>query len=306
MEIALGVDGGGTKTISVVLDETGAELGRGKSGPSNQYNVGIERMTESVREAVEAALAAAGLPLSAVGAMCLSMAGADRPEDCAAIEAAVRRAFNVPYMRVCNDALGALVGGIGRPYGVVVIAGTGSIAYGINARGEEQRAGGWGHIIGDEGSAYQIGQSAMRAVVRAYDGRGKPTRLAEALCAHVGVERVEQLIGLFFDRHYGVAEIAALAPAVSQAAREGDALAHSILTEAGRELGLVATAVIRGLGMEQDEFEVVMVGGVFQAREVLMQPFREAIAVVAPRATFIWPRHDPATGAALLALQALG
>lgn len=304
-QVVLGVDGGGTKTTCVVLDEAGHELGRGTGGPANHHNVGLERTTLSVKEAIEGALAAAKLSLDAVGAICLGMAGADLPEDIALLEAIARRIAGVPHIRVCNDAVAALVGGIGQPLGVVVIAGTGSIAYGINARGEERRAGGWGYLLGDEGSAYHIGLSALRAVVRAYDGRTQATSLGEALCARLELERLEKLIELLYRTNYGVEEIAALAPVVTEAAHTGDQVARDILAQAGRELGLAATAVIHALGMEKDEFDVVLVGGVFQAGELLVEPLRQVIARLAPHASFIPPRHDPATGAALMARQVL-
>jgi len=301
----LGVDGGGTKTTCVLLNEGKRELGRGLGGPSNHHNVGVERAKESIEQAIRGALAAANLPLDAVGAICLGMAGADRPQDEAVICDIVRQIHRFPHTLVYNDAVAALVGGIGKLEGVVIIAGTGSIAYGVNARGEERRAGGWGHLLGDEGSGYAVGLAALRAAARAYDGRGPSTSLGERLLAHLGASKVENLFSLLYLEGFGVDDIASLAPIVAEAAKEGDAVAINILREAGQELGLAATAVIGGLGMEDDDFEVVLVGGVFKSGPALLQPLTESISVVASKAEIIFPRHDPATGAALLALEAI-
>ena len=303
--IVIGVDGGGTKTECVVLDQAGRELGRATGGPANQYNVGLQRAMQSVQEAMAGALAAAKQPAHAVGAVCLSLAGADLPQDVQQLEEAARRIIAAPRILVCNDAEGALVGGIGRALGVVVIAGTGSIAYGINARGTRRRAGGWGHVFGDEGSAYLIGREAVQAVLHARDGRGEATRLADAFCAHLNVAQMDELLTTLFSHEWSVTEIAALAPVVAAAARQGDAIARQILTRAGEDLGWTAAAVIRGLQMERDEFEVALVGGVFRAGTLVQEPLQEVLSQVAAGARCITPRHDPATGAALMALQAL-
>jgi N-acetylglucosamine kinase len=303
--IVVGVDGGGTKTECVALDQAGLELGRATGGPSNQYNVALERAMQSVLEAITGALEAAGQPEHALGTVCLSMAGADLPQDVQRLEEAARRIIAASRILVCNDAEGALVGGIGRALGVVIIAGTDSIAYGINARGTRRRAGGWGHVFGDEGSAYLIGREAVQAVLRAHDGRGEATLLADALCAHLNVAQMDELLTALFSHEWSVTEIAALAPVVVGAARQGDAIACQILTRAAEDLGWTAAAVIRGLQMERDEFEVALVGGVFRAGKLVREPVQEILARVAPRARCIAPRHDPATGAALMALQAL-
>lgn len=301
----LGVDGGGTKTTCVLLDKGKKELGRGSGGPSNHQNVGVERTKESIQQAIQGALAMANLPLDTVGAICLGMAGADRPQDEAVICDIVRQIHRFPHILVYNDAVAALVGGIGKLEGIVIIAGTGSIAYGVNARGEERRAGGWGYLLGDEGSGYAIGLAALRAAVRAYDGRGASTCLGERLLAHMGLPRVEDLFSLLYLKGFGVDDIANLAPIVTDAAREGDAVAVGILSEAGQELGLAANAVVRGLGMEDEDFEVVLVGGVFKSGPVLLEALRRSILAFAPKAEIIFPRHGPATGAALLALRAM-
>ncbi len=260
-------------------------------------------MTSSLREAILGALSSGGVAATEVGAICLGMAGADRPGDMGVIQDAVRRIINAPRILVYNDAIIALAGGVGRLYGVVIIAGTGAIAYGVNAQGQRRRASGWVHLIGDEGSGYDVGLGALRAVLRAYDGRGPATGLTGLVLRRWGRDNPEGLIGLGAAPDGPRHRIAALLPLVERAAEAGDAVARELLVAAGKELGLAAAAVIHGLGMEQDAFEVVLAGGGFKTKLYLRQTLAETIRAIAPRATLIAPRHPPAMGAALLALR---
>ncbi len=302
-EYVLGVDGGGTKTICLLVDSQGHQRGRGQSGPSNRYAVGDALAESALRQAILAALESGGVTAAAVGAICLGMAGVDRPGDVAVVQEMVRRIIPVPRVLVCNDAIIALAGGVGRLYGVVLIAGTGAIAYGVNAQGQARRASGWGHLLGDEGSGYDVGLKALRAILRAYDGRGPATALEGLVLRHWGLDRPEGLIGLVYAPDFPRRRIAALLPLVEQAAEAGDAVAQDLLVAAGRELGLAAVAVIHGLGMEEDAFEVVLAGGGFKTKLCLRQALEETIQAVAAQATLIAPRHEPALGAASLALR---
>ena len=229
----------------------------------------------------------------------------DRPEDVLATQEMVRRILPAPRILVHNDAIIALAGGVGRLYGVVIIAGTGAIAYGVNARGLTRRASGWGHLLGDEGSGYDVGLQALHAVLRAHDGRGPATALRELVLDHWGLDRPESLIGLVYAPEFPRRRIATLLPLVEQAAGAGDAVARNLLLAAGRELGLAGTAVIHGLHMEGESFEVVLAGGAFKTKLHLRDALAETIRAAAPGATLIAPRHEPAMGAALLALESL-
>jgi N-acetylglucosamine kinase-like BadF-type ATPase len=300
----LGVDGGGTKTAAILIDHHGLEIARVVSGPSNFYSVGRAMAEASLREAISQVLSSADLAAMDVSAIGLGMSGADRPGDRQVLRAMLSRIAHFSRVVIANDAETALVGGIGRRYGVVLIAGTGAIAYGVNARGETRRADGWGYLVGDEGSAHWIGLQALRAVVRAYDGRGPATVLQGRLASHLGPSDVSTLVMHVYAADFGVPQMAALAPLVSQAAQDGDALAQDILREAGRRLGITLSAVIRGLEMTQADFEVLLLGGVLRARDLVWETVVNALAEAAPRAQVIEPRHDAAVGAALLAQQA--
>lgn len=298
----LGVDGGGSKTVCVLLDAQVRELARGEGGPSNHYTVGFDEARAALRAAVTGAIEVSGVDAGAISAICLGMSGVDRPEDERIFLQMAREVIAAPRIRITNDAVVALVGAVGRPYGVAIISGTGSIAYGINGRGQARRAGGWGHLLGDEGSGYDIGRRALQAALRAHDDRGRPTRLLSALLGHLGLERPEDLMTLVYLQGFQGHQIAALAPLVEQAANEGDDVAHGILGSAAGELALAARAVIEGLRMQDEEFDVALVGGVFRTGGYLMHEVRGLVQAAAPRARVILPRHEPAVGAALLAL----
>lgn len=297
---ALGVDGGGTKTVAIVIDSAGRELGRGRAGPSNHHTVGEPPAAANLELAIGEALAQAGIPR--VGAACLGIAGSGRPEDARIMERLARPALGDTALSIVNDALIALVAGTGgRRYGVVVIAGTGSIAYGVDASGREWRAGGWGYILGDEGSAYAIARWGLIAALRARDGRGPATTLVERFTARLGLAELEDVPFLIHD--LDVPEMAMLAPLVVAVADEGDTVAHRILAGAGEELALAAQAVIAGLDWAGQPFPVILSGGVFQPGGVVVQMVRERLVASTPQAQVILREREPAWGAALLALQ---
>ena len=184
---------------------------------------------------------------------------------------------------------------------MVLIAGTGAIAYGINGRGDSRRADGWGYRLGDEGSAHWIGLEGLRAVVRAHDGRGPATVLADTLLLHLGLTNTDALVTKAYTHDLGVPQLAALAPLVSRAVQNDDGVARGILREAGQRLGETGCAVVRSLGMNDQVFDALLLGGVLRARDLVWETVVARLAEVAPRARIVEPRHDAAMGAALLA-----
>ncbi len=309
----LGVDGGGTKTVAVLLTGDGSEIARAVSGSSNYHSVGPAAAEAALREAVHQVLASAGLAATGVTAIGLGMAGVGRPGDREVVQGMCARIASFRRVVVTHDAEAALVGGVGRRHGVVLVAGTGATAYGVNARGEARRADGWGYLVGDEGSAYWIGVEGLRAVARAHDGRGPATALQALLVSHLGLSDAGELVPVIYAvaddsraREWDVPRLAGLAPLVETAARAGDAVAQTILQEAGRRLSATLGAVVRGLEMDDEAFEVVLMGGVLRGQGLVWQTVTAALGYIAPRAKAIEPRRDAAVGAALLARQAAG
>jgi N-acetylglucosamine kinase-like BadF-type ATPase len=300
-DVFLGIDGGGTKTMAVLLDERCHEIARVLSGSSNVHSVGLAATETSLREAIRQILIAGGVKAVDVTAVGLGLAGAARPEDRQVVRELLARIAPFRNVIVTHDAEAALVGSIGRRQGALLIAGTGAMAYGVNARGESRRADGWGYRLGDEGSAHWIGLEGLRALVRAHDGRGPGTALADRLLSHLDLPNTDALVTRIYASDVGVPQVAALAPLVSEAARVGDPVAQGILREAGQRLGETLCAVVCGLGMSDQTFEVVLLGGVLRARDLVWQTVVAALSEVAPQASVVEPRHDAAVGAALLA-----
>ncbi|WP_017718434.1 N-acetylglucosamine kinase [Kamptonema formosum] len=316
MTSVLGIDGGGSKTVCVLMDETGKILGRGEAGASNYQTVGIETAGNSIGNAIAQAVSQETGFLE-VGAICLGLAGVGRPEDIKVVgglaqqlqaraDLPVRWAVPPAGVVICNDCIIALAGGVGEPVGIVAIAGTGSIAYGQNRRGETKRAGGWGYILGDEGGGYDIALRGLRASVRSYDGRLGATVLTDLIVCHLGVRSAEDLVGVVYRRGWGAREIAGLAPLVGEAADAGDAVAVGIIDSAAEELVEAVRAVMGGIFQEGEGFEVVTAGGAWRISDLLRERFAVSLAAIAPAAEVIWPRYEPAKGAGLLALRAIG
>lgn len=295
----LGIDAGGTKTICLLADERGAIVGEAR-GPGANLQVAGEA-------AVEDALG--GVIAGAVGhrdvrpaAICVGMAGVDREDEARTVAAIVRRLGSTSRVLVVNDALIALVAGARDAPGIVIIAGTGSIAYGRNANGEAARAGGWGHMVGDEGSAFWIGRETLAAVMRAADGRGPSTWLTADVLAHFDISDVSRLPGIVYDREAPRVSVGALGPIVQQAAAQGDAVAAHILDRAARELVLAAQSVAARLAMRGEAFTFVLAGGVFRIVPWLVEQLGRRLVEVAPRCQVRQLEVEPAVGAVWLAL----
>lgn len=242
----IGIDAGGTKTLAMLAGVDGQVLARGVAGPANYQSVGREAALAALTLAAQRAVEAVGARLEQVQAACLGAAGADRPEDRGLFEAWGAQTFPGARFRVTNDALIVLYAGTPEGWGLALISGTGSIAYGRRPDGRLARAGGWGYLLGDEGSGYAIGVAALRAAARAADGRGPATSLLPDLLAHWQLDGPTRLIRKVYGELNGPgarAEIARLSRLVEQAADRGDALAEGILREAGLELALAAAAV---------------------------------------------------------------
>lgn len=301
-----GIDGGGTKTRCLIADETGRVLGEGMAGPSNYQVVGLAGAAASLSDAVTQALAAAGVEPGALAGVCAGLAGVGRPEDKAAMTGAL--AFLAPArVLVVEDARIALAGALAGGPGAVVIAGTGSIAYGIDGAGQTVRAGGWGWVLGDEGSGFDIGRRALAAALAAQDGTGPATRLGQLICAAWELERLDQLVRrVYADVAAARPAIAGLVPVVVAAAESGDAVAAAILEQAGRELGGLAAAVLRRLDLPPGVPPVAAVtGGVLAGVSAVRDAMGGALTGLIPGAVLTDPLESPAEGALRLAL-ALG
>ena len=263
--LLLGIDGGGTSTVAWLADEAGRVLGRGLAGPSNPKAIGFEVAFGALEAATTAAFDAASRPRIAVDVACLGLAGFAQIKDRARLSNWSER------WGLCRDLLavsdGALVLAAGTPegWGVAVIAGTGSIAVGANQAGRTARAGGWGPLLGDEGSAYVVVLAALRRIARRADGRevsragGDP--LTRRFMAALNVDDPSELISAIYPPALDRTRIAALAPLILEAASDDPSVVTDLLEPAGIDLGVTIAAVARSLGWTRGELPLALAGG---------------------------------------------
>ena len=298
----IGVDGGGSKTVALLADWEGHVLGRGTGGPSNYQVMGIQAAGTALSDSIRAAFADAGLGLCTPRAICLGLSGVDRPADQAVIRAWVNAEMPGALAVIVNDAELVLAAGTPSGWGVALICGTGSIAYGRTPEGRTARAGGWGHVLGDEGSGYWIGRRALAAVMRDADGRGGETALRPRVLARFGLDRASELVPLIYDQGLALPVVASLGSLVQEARDAGDREAGMILQEAADELVLAATSVVSRLEMANQPFTFVLSGGMFHAVPWLVPEVSAGLTNLAPMASVRKLEVEPATGAVHLAL----
>lgn len=300
----LGVDGGGTKTRAVLLDDQLSVRGRGEGGPSNGSTQPLERAAKSIRDAIEGALAEARRPLADVAGIVLGLAGVEAPGPHARVLGSLASEYGAERVFLTTDGRVALAGATEDPLGgpaVILMAGTGAIAHGRDAAGREARASGMGWLIGDEGSGYWMARRALEAVARELDGRGPATAIRSVLRERHGIDGPDALLAAVYRSGTLPAGVAAYYPVVLEAAARGDSVARAILGDAADELALAAVTVVRKLGLEGGHFPVALSGGVL-APEAPISPLVAArIARAAPGAAAGPPLHPPEVGAARLA-----
>ncbi|GAV59991.1 BcrAD_BadFG domain-containing protein [Cephalotus follicularis] len=316
-QVILGLDGGTTSTVCICmpvlpfsqpLPDPLPVLARSVAGCSNHNSIGESAARETLEQVMADALSNSGSNRSNVGAVCLAVSGVNHPTDQQRILNWLRDIFpSHVRLYVQNDAVAALASGtMGKLHGCVLIAGTGTIAYGFTEDGREARAAGAGPILGDWGSGYGIAAQALTAVVRAYDGRGPETMLTSSILQTLELSAPDELIGWTY-LEPSWARIAALVPVVVSCAEAGDQVANNILLDSVQELALSVKAVVQRLGLGGEDgknsFPLVMVGGVLEAnrRWDIGKEVINCISKAYPGTLPIRPKVEPAVGAALLA-----
>jgi N-acetylglucosamine kinase-like BadF-type ATPase len=296
----LGLDAGGTKTVCLLADGDGRVIGSGRASGANLQTEGELQVEKVLHAVMEEAIGGRDFHIAA---LCLGMAGADRAEDTAVVRDILRRLGHRTDVLVVNDALVALVAGAGDSPGIVIISGTGSIQYGVNRRGMAVRAGGWGFMLGDEGSGYWIGRHALTAALHERDGRGPRTLLTPLVCDHFHVPSPDLLVRQIYDRGLRPQAIAAVGALVEQGRQGNDVVAADILRQAAEHLTIGAQSVASRLEMRGDQFAIVLAGGMFRAIPWLADEVGRRMRDIAPRSWLAPLDIDPAQGAVRLALQ---
>ena len=298
----IGVDGGGTTTRAVVIDEAhNLVLARAQSGSSNLYNVGLDGALSNINRAIEGVLEGAGMLVGQIESFGFGLAGAVGQAEVARWTAALVGRYG-PKVRVDEDVAAALVGAFGpdelaREGGAVLIAGTGANCFGQNAKGQRARADGWGPTLGDRGSGFWLGESAIRAAVAAIDGAREATALSDALLAHFAVKDLSALVAVIYAPDFARERIAAFVPHVLEAARADDSVAEGLLEGAALHLARTAHAVLFPLGGRR----LALTGGLLEnapeIRAALTRaPGMDGVELVAPK-------YEAVVGAALLGFE---
>lgn len=298
--VYLGLDGGGTRVRALAVSSSGETIGFGMGGPSN-LSANLESIVEaSIRDAVIQAVGENGL--ARIDRVVGGMAGAGAPA-MADRYAAIFGRLGLSRLYITTDAEAALAGACSGRAGAVLMAGTGSMAFGRTAEGRAVRAGGWGPLLGDEGSAAWVGRKAVQAVLRAADGRSPETAMTGPLMAEFGLSgldgfKVEAAAGRLTP-----ARLASVVSLVNRAAGEGDMPATAILREAAVELASLVPTIWRLMGEPAGPWRVVKIGGLFDACPSLGPWIAEKLGSAVPAAVLADPEMSPVQGAALLALR---
>jgi N-acetylglucosamine kinase-like BadF-type ATPase len=296
----MGVDGGATKTLAAVLDMEAEALYLGHAGPSNQDAVGASSAVRALLEAADEAIAGAAIPPERLAAAVLAIAGTDTQ----AVERNVRAVRSEDWL-VVNDVVAAWASATGTGPGIAVISGTGSNVFGVGPGGRPWRSGGWGHLLGDEGSGYWLGIQSIKAALSDRDASGPPTALSDAAPAFFGLETVEQLATYVYSKPLTKGEIAALAVETAKLAEAGDAVARELFGLGARELSREIAAVIHQTGL-QGSFPLGLIGGAFAAGPMFVGPLTDAVHEHAPEAQVGRVEMAPVGGSLLLAARACG
>jgi N-acetylglucosamine kinase-like BadF-type ATPase len=303
-DLVLGIDGGGSTTVALLATATEV-IGRGEAGPSNMQAVGVTRAFKAIEDAIAAAFAEAGRAPAMVRAAVLGLAGADRPQEQTLVRHWAERYALARHVDVINDAQMLLAAGTPEGWGIALVAGTGSIAFGRTPNGRVGRAGGWGYLLGDEGSAYALVMSGLQEVAHAADGRGPPTILTEKFLAALGGERPMDIIPAVYRGGWDRTSLAGLAPIVLDAAAQGDGVAGRIAAHGAHQLALTVAAAAMRLELPPDRLPVAITGGTILSSEHYRQGVLQGLDRLGIHADPLTLVHDPAEGGIRLARQAM-
>jgi N-acetylglucosamine kinase-like BadF-type ATPase len=297
MEYRLGVDGGGTTTRAVIIDEKMRELGRGEAGSSNHYSVGAARAVENIQQAVAGALQNANIPETEIISWGLGLAGACTEAEQHLLRQAIAPVCPAEKLVIDEDVAAAQAGAFGGGAGAVCIAGTGANCFGTNSDGQRARVDGLGPLLGDRGSGYWIGEQTLRTICKMEDGIIPKSPLLQAALDQLQVPDVAGLVQIVYQPDFERDRIAALAPVVMRLARENDTASTAILQAAGRELAATTITVLKKLHLQQ----VAPVGGILSQQTALRETYEAELKNAVSGAEVIDPQYDAVIGAALLA-----
>jgi N-acetylglucosamine kinase-like BadF-type ATPase len=310
MKYVIGFDGGGTKTEMVAVDADGYVLSLSKGGASNPKAVTLDKAQLHIIELLDQLYDKESLqPIHCQG-ICLGLAGIDTEQEKESILQLVRRYYiergihHLP-IRVTNDAEIALMAGLGNNQGIIAIAGTGAIVYGITPTGQNFRTGGWGHILGDKGSGYEIGLLTLQTVMSSFDGIRPPTQLTKLVMDLYGLSSPHELRSYIYQPHIQKKHIAESAELCIRAAELRDQAAQEIITNAATDLANL-TAAIRTKDSWFANSPIAVTGSIFKHSSLYREAYKKHLESIWIQPTVVATEQTPAYGAALLAAREVG
>ncbi len=305
----VGIDGGGTKTAAILTDLSGKTLAEDTGGPSNFQMIGVDQAAQVLLSVIQGCCKKAGCTPSDITSVVAGLTGAGRESD----QERMKKAFldhgrefgaEFDHLIIESDARIALEGAFKGSSGIILIAGTGSIAFGKAQDGTILRVGGWGRMIGDEGSGYAIGRDGLNIVSKELDGRGKKTLLSQLVADQFGLSSQERIIGSVYRNNF---DIASLAPAVIEAAAKHDMECERILNRAAFELSEHVRALTfkieRAARGTRTKIPLSFIGGLLTAESVFSRVVKHKIEYSLPQVMVVRPQSSPAFGAVLMALE---
>jgi N-acetylglucosamine kinase-like BadF-type ATPase len=300
-DLVIGIDGGGSRTRACLANLQGETLGTGEAGTSNPVGGGFDVAKHELTHAVQRAFDAARLEPQRVAAVCIGLGGAGRTREQEALVKWARERM-AERARVVNDGEIALAAATAENWGVALIAGTGSLAWGRNRAGQTARAGGWGYVLGDEGSGFDLARQALGAITQAADGRAEPTELFDAVLRFWNLSSPTDLVIHVYGRPLKPAEIARLAPLVVEVAGQGDPVARRLVQQTGAALATAVCAVSRALGMVQ-AMPLALTGGLLLGAPLVRAHLLDALGARGCECAPVIVVDRPVVGAVRLARQ---
>jgi N-acetylglucosamine kinase-like BadF-type ATPase len=308
-KFVIGIDGGGTKTAASLADLQGNVLAEEVGGPSNFLLIGVEQAAETLFSVADDCCQKAGLSIGQVSTLVAGLTGAGRASEQKRMQEAFEKfsqskGVSIDSTVIESDARIALEGAFRGGEGIILICGTGSIALGKSRDGRTFRVGGWGRMLGDEGSGFAIGRDGLNAITRHIDGRGKKTLLTELAAKKFNLKTQEEIITAVYRDHF---DVAAVAPLVIEAAEQHDIEAERILNKATFELTehvRTMTLMLESATREQarQKLPLAFIGSVISGESILTNILKHKITFSLPQISMVQPQASPSYGAVLLAI----
>lgn len=312
MHYILGVDGGGTKTVVRIADVNGVTVSEYIAGAGNYKKAGMELAEKNITGGVLGAIKQTAVDAENIffSSACFGLSGLDSEQDeqiykKMIFDSQIKKYIDLKKTIICNDSRVGLAAGSDSKNGIMIICGTGSNCFGINEEGREAKANGWDYILGDEGSAYDIGIRALRAVTKAHDGRGRKTLLSKTILNELKLDNVTDLIDWCYKTPFSCERFADLTKVVCKTAELGDIISIRLLKDEAKE-ALASIDVVAGkLNFKDREFDIVFVGSVFRCEKYFRQVLTDKLKKTYPKIKFAHLNDKPVSGAIKMALKNL-